>query len=293
MTVPVYPGFRDIGKEDKPLFDELFRRYPPTISEFTFTNLYSWAQAYNFKVCAWDDFIIVRSDYGGAVRFMEPLGPGAKKELMLMILLGSGAKFIRIGEGTANCLRQDERLRIEEDANNFDYIYRINELVNLEGAKFDGKRNLIRKFTSSYEYEYTVFDASTVRECIDFEDVWCTIKDCDGLEGLKNERRALRVMIDNFSEFNLISGGIRIQDKICAIAIAEQLNPDTLVMHILKADPDIPGLYQAVMHEFLKRQSAGLAYLNLEQDLGIDGLRRSKLSYHPVSMVKKYTVSLK
>ena len=81
------------------------------------------------------------------------------------------------------------------------------------------------------------------------------------------------------------------QGNICAVALAQRLNPDTLVMHVLKADPNIDGLYQVMLQEFLAHEGADFNYVNLEQDLGIEGLRKSKQSYHPVEMVKKYILS--
>ena len=91
----------------------------------------------------------------------------------------------------------------------------------------------------------------------------------------------------------ILFAAIKINNNISAVAIAERLNPDTLVIRILKADPNITGLYQTIMNEFLSRQSKSFDYVNLEEDLGIAGLRKSKLSYHPIEMIQKYTLSLK
>ena len=83
---------------------------------------------------------------------------------------------------------------------------------------------------------------------------------------------------------------IKIGDKIAAVTLAEKLLPDTMVIHVEKANPDIPGLYQVINQEFLLHEAAGCSFVNREQDLGIPGLRTSKMSYNPVRFVKKYTV---
>ncbi len=75
-----------------------------------------------------------------------------------------------------------------------------------------------------------------------------------------------------------------------ALAIAEQLNLQTLVLHVLKADPNMPGLYQVMLNEFLARKGRPFTYVNMEQDLGVEGLRKAKLSYYPAFMVKKFTI---
>jgi len=135
-------------------------------------------------------------------------------------------------------------------------------------------------------------DVGYADKCLKFEDRWCTIKNCDRIEGLSNERRAIGEMVANYSDFELIGGIIKIQGNISAIALAQRLNLDTLVMHVLKADPNISGLYQAMLQEFLTHEAGSFNYVNLEQDLGIEGLRKSKQSYHPVKMIKKYTISV-
>ena len=205
----------------------------------------------------------------------------------------------------------------------------------MQGRKYDGKRNLIKKFRAEneaprakargfseqnterphsirglrspersegkaavlrprmYKYSFIEFDASNISRCLDFEEKWCSIKDCDSVEGLDNERRAIKEMVSNFSGFNLIAGAIEITKSIAALAVAERLNSNTLVMHILKADPNIQGLYQVMMNEFLEKHGMGFEYANLEQDLGVVGLRKSKESYHPIRMVNKYTIRLK
>ena len=97
--------------------------------------------------------------------------------------------------------------------------------------------------------------------------------------------------MENYSDFELIGGMIKIQGNISAVALAQRLNPDTLVMHVLKADHNVGGLYQVMLQEFLTHEAGSFNYVNLEQDLGIEGLRKSKQSYHPVEMVKKYILS--
>lgn len=118
------------------------------------------------------------------------------------------------------------------------------------------------------------------------------VKDCDKVEGLNNERQAIREIINNFGSFNLIGAFIKVKGNICAVAIGEKLNSNTLVMHVLKADPFMQGLYQVILNDFLLKDCGNFEYINLEQDLGVEGLRQAKLSYHPARIIEKYTLSL-
>jgi len=107
-------------------------------------------------------------------------------------------------------------------------------------------------------------------------------KGCDEHASLDNERKAIKEMTAHFSDFSLSGAFIRVGGKPSAFIFAQALNPETLVVHALKADAAVPGLYQVMLNEFLSRQAQGFKYVNLEQDLGEEGLRKAKLSYHPV-----------
>lgn len=293
MIYNQYPLFRVLKKEDKPLFDEAFSRNPPEISEFTFTNLYTWREIYDIRVCALDGMLILRSDGKGAGRFFPPVGASDPKPVIEKVLEDSGGLFMRVPEDIKSLFDNDKRFSIEPDTDNSDYLFKTQDLILLKGRKYDGKRNFIKKFKSAHKYEYIKLGESNVKECLEFEDRWCSIKDCVGSKGLNDERRAVEKIIENFSSFKLTGGAIRIEKSICAVAVGEKLNAGTFVMHILKADPNITGLYQTIFNEFLSYEARGFKYINLEQDLGLEGLRKFKLSYQPSGMIKKYNLRLK
>lgn len=292
MSIDIYPKFSELEIGDAALFNRVFKDNPPIISEFTFTNLYSWRRAYGLRVSLFDGLIILCSESEGRKRFFNPIGRGNVKAAIEKILKDSGGIFFRLSEETMALFAKDNRFTITPDRDNQDYLYNVPELINLPGKKYDGKRNLIKKFKSSHACEYITLNAENAASCLDFEEAWCSFKNCDKVEGLSQEKRAIKDMVENFSLFGLIAGAILMNGVIRAVAIAQKLNPDTIVLHILKADPNISGLYQTILQEFVSRLGDGFRYLNMEQDLGIEGLRKAKLSYHPCSMINKYTLSL-
>lgn len=292
MSIQTYPDFKPLEIEDSDLFNQAFKSNPPIISEFTFTNLYAWRQIHKLQIADLDNFIIVRSDSQKQMRFFNPIGSGNIKAAIEHILKDTKSIFMRVPEITKSLFHNDPRFKIDPDRDNSDYLFKTDDLIALKGARYDGKRNLIKKFKSMHRYEYMKLKASNANECLEFEEAWCSLKDCDSVEGLDNERRAIREMVENFSNFGLIGGAIKVEGRICAVAIGQELNRKTLVMHILKADPNMTGLYQLINNEFLAQEGSRFEYVNLEQDLGIEGLRKAKLSYHPVEMIGKYALSL-
>ena len=293
MGIPEYPAFRPLALEDKPVFDEALRNAPPEISELTFTNLFAWRTAYAFEVSRLGQWIIVRAHAPSGVYFLDPIGSGDKREAIARVLDETKAMFRRVPESTKARCGTDPRIAVSPDRNNADYLYLTADLISLRGKKYDGKRNLIKRFKSSYPFEYVRLTHRDIKECLDFQEQWCVMKDCDSVEGLRNERAAVHEMVHHCELFRLIAGAVKVEGTMRAVAIAEPLNPSTMVMHILKADPNIPGLYQTVMNEFLSREAAAFTYVNLEQDLGVEGLRKAKESYQPHAMVNKYTLFLR
>ena len=119
---------------------------------------------------------------------------------------------------------------------------------------------------------------------------WCELRDCVENPDLLHEDRAIYEAISHYKELGFRGGAISIDSKVEAFALGELLNPDTAVIHIEKANPDIPGLYAAINQLFCAKEWSGVKYINREQDLGLENLRKAKESYYPDHMVEKYTL---
>ena len=288
MQIDLYPLFQTLVLEHQETLERLFQNNPPQISEFTFANLYAWRRAYDFKISLHGNFVVLRSDSQATLRYFPLLGSGDVKPVMEQVLRDTQGVFCRLPRDIAGLFYNDPRWLVSADPDNSDYLYLREDLVQLSGRKYDGKRNLIKKFKEDNAYEYFVLTQANAPACLAFEESWCSIKGCDRVEGLSREREAIRDMLANFTQFHLVAGAIQIRGVITALAIGQPLNSQTMVIHILKADPAVPGLYQTMLQEFLQRQAGAFELVNLEQDLGIEGLRKSKLSYHPAARVDKF-----
>jgi len=292
MTIPSYPEFRPLELSDLDDFSRASREDPLGTSELVFSNLYAWRDSYKMKVARLNDFLLLRSDAAKQPEFLPPLGRGDKKALVEKVLCGSGGIFIRAPEKVVALFENDARFKLDLHRDDADYLYRVKDLVALTGSKYDGKRNLIKKFKATQRYEYFSLLPANIPECLEFEEEWCRLKNCEKTQGLSDERRAIRDLFAHFALFQLVGGAIRVQGKICAVAFGQRLNADTLVLHVLKANPNLKGLYQVMNQEFLAHEGNSFEYVNMEQDLGLPGLRKAKLSYHPLRLINKYTIGL-
>ncbi len=295
-SLPVFPDVRPICLEDKPLFDSILSAFPPQVSELTFTNLFAWRKAYGFVVSSLLGYLLIASSKGDKLDFLDPIGPQSMKKAVIEECFkrsqaGTDVTFMRLPSDTAELFADDTRYAVEEDRDNFDYVYRLQDLTELSGGAYDGKRNLIKRFRKTYSFEYSPMTEADIEESLVFQEAWCTLKDCASTHGLATEREALQEMLLNFQALGIKGGVIRVGGKIVALSLGEQLNPETLVVHIEKADGEMVGIYQALNAMFTSAQAASFTFVNREQDLGIPGLRQAKLSYHPHHMVPKYKLS--
>jgi len=295
--LPVFPQTRPLERDDKPLFDDLFRRFPPRLSEYTFTNLFAWRKAYRFTVSRMEACVLLVSQKGDTWRVFDPLGPQeAKREVMMKCCDTAAAprlEFCRIPEATARLFSREDGWSVREDRDNFDHIYRTRDLIGLKGKDYDGKRNFIKRFKGAVAFEYRPLTAERVKDCFHFEEEWCRTKDCQRVEGILTEKEALEEMLHNYTFLGVAGGMIEVAGKVEAVALGEALNPETFVVHVEKANGALIGIYQTINQMFTAAAAASFTYVNREQDLGVAGLRQAKESYHPCAMEKKYIITRK
>jgi hypothetical protein len=142
----------------------------------------------------------------------------------------------------------------------------------------------------NHAFEYRPLDAELVECFLDMQETWCQLRECLANPQLLAEDYAVREALTLYGELDYVGGAIVIDGKVEAFAIGEPLNTETAVIHIEKANPEIPGIYAAINQLFTLNAWSHMKYINREQDLGIEGLRKAKESYHPHHMVNKYTL---
>jgi hypothetical protein len=296
--VPEFPQLKDLTLEDKPLCDQLFNQFPPQISEFTFTNLFIWRQAYQIKISRLQNFLCLLSEQEGSSFFFPPIGEGDVIECyqsLLQYLRGKGIppKIVRVPEAVvAQIDWKISGMKAELDRNQSDYVYLTQDLTELKGRKYHRKRNHIKQFQEKYSYQYIPLTPEWIPQCLQLETEWCDLRQCEASPGLLNESLAIKEAFTHYEELGVKGGAILINAKVEAFTLGDPLNPETVVIHIEKANPAYEGLYPTIHQAFLENQWSGTTYVNREQDLGEEGLRKAKESYFPHHMVNKYTVTL-
>jgi hypothetical protein len=294
-------GFEEITLDSKEVFDHYIRQHQVQTSELTFTNFFAWRYFYRFRYAIIAGLLCVISVPCRGEHFaMMPIGNVDKENFaeafsrvrQYFVEKGWQPVFKKIPEQNLELFRDKvtSEKSIVFDRDNSDYLYNTSDLIELRGKKYDGKRNHINRFKRQHTFEYVPLECSLISECSRIMQEWCEEKDCDCQEGEYCEREANLELLKNFKTLGCKGALIKVDGAFEAFTVGEMLNKDTAVIHIEKAKDSIDGLYTLINQQFAQREWSQTTYINREQDLGLEGMRRSKLSYHPVRLIEKYTV---
>ncbi len=289
--------FEPINLQMKPLVDRYLNSWRLSGSEYTFTNLLMWGINGRIKVAEYESALYIKLRYGNDDPFM--LAPltldlscdyGNAVRLADEYMHDSGYSPIYkaisgpLGEKFASCCPEH---RLTEDRDNFDYVYLSRDLIQLSGKKFHSKRNHINRFKSEYGFEYILITPDMLDECLEVYSLWLHEKD-KLLPGMLGELDAIKAAITNMDVLGVKGGGIRIDGKLRAFSLGQLINEDMAVIHIEKADESFEGIYSVINQQFAEHEWSGVKYINREEDMGIEGLRKAKLSYRPIELIQKY-----
>ena len=302
--------WRDITLEDKPVIDKKICASGCHGADYGFANLFIWRKAYRPKIAFVDDRLLVGMPQWNVYAY--PKGDGEIKnsiELLLEEAHSQGNKLVIRGL-TDKTLREflplyGDRFEITEDRNNADYIYTAEKLCNLTGRHLSSKRNHIKHFEKNGEWEFhkiaadscgvfTTHDGSagsktsSIAEAKAFVDEFYKEKNDPELA---DEAGAIEEMFEHYEALGFLGGVLYQNGEPVAFTAGTKLDDEVFDTHFEKALPGVEGAYTMVNREFarlVKAEFPEIVAFNREEDMGIEGLRKAKLSYHPDILLMKY-----
>lgn len=292
--------FREIKLSDKPWIDELLSKSDFMGCEYSFANNVAWRRLSDSVISRYKNFYLISTQDKNSVYLTYPAGDGDILELISEFnkyCESLGKRFILTSVTTQNLELLKEKIgdSIEDIKSNpdfYDYIYNADDLINLKGKKYHSKRNHISNF-KKLPWEYKELSVDLFDDCIRFvTEAYNKKSGADDFSAVV-EQFAINTFFNNYEYFNLVGGVLFQNDRIVGVTIGEKLNSNTLVVHIEKALSDVNGAYPTLCNEFAKANAIDLKYINREEDLGIEGLRKSKRSYHPCFQLEKHSVLFK
>lgn len=279
--------------EDKELFVSYLKKYPSRSCDRTFANIYLWAKHYHVEYAVVNEVILFRVKGEEACSLAYPVGEASKIKEIFDYFLEHCEEDFRLYSVTKEQFEQLDawypgQFEIEFDEDIADYVYEREKLSTLAGKKLHGKRNHINRFKAEHEdWSYEPITEATYEECFQMSLKWREENEMEEDEEKRYElavtQNALRLM----KELDLIGGALRVDGEIVAFTIGEAINEDTFVVHIEKAFTEIQGAYPMINQQFVLHECQAYQYINREEDMGVEGLRRAKQSYRPVFMIEK------
>lgn len=265
-------------------------------ADFNFINLFCWSINDAAKVSILNDNLVVQlPDYISDRMVTSLLGDNSIDE-SLYELLKTNEKLELVPESVIQSIQNPQRFIVEEELHNHDYVYRIEDIVKMPGGKYKNKRNKLQSVKKTFMDGFEVVTKTKINE----DDkqamagvflAWIDNKEHYTPED-NAEYKAFTSLLANSAYFDLAYTLIRTGDQLVAFSVNEVIDRNYALCHFEKVIRIHPQLGVLIVNEAAKYLlKAGCVYVNWEQDLGIPGLRQAKSSYHPVKMLKKYSVT--
>ena len=289
---------------DKNIFDKFFGSRYCENSGYTFTNFFMWRKMRDYHWAAEDDVLYLFSSNEKIFAAWQPICEQEKMQDAITKILrvaeeNRGEKkfmFVLVEKIFADELEKypHAKFNITPDRNRFDYVYLAQDLINLSGRKFHGQKNHLNAFRKKYpDAKYLPITEEIIPLCRKELNVWYEAHRRANPDDTFTcyEQAAIHEIFDHFDAFKVKGGAILIDGKVAAFTFGEKLNSDTAVIHVEKANSDIRGIYTAINQSFVEHEWSEMIYINREEDMGVEGLRRAKESYHPIKMIEKFNAT--
>ena len=293
--------FHKITLEDQDLIRSYLAKEKTRSCEMTFANIYLWSRFYEVDYALIEDALVFRGQSEGLF-YDYPLGDEEHIKSAIDVLLDdckNQNKDLILGSINPDKEKKLKewypgRVSVEYDRDFADYIYETEKLANLSGKKYHGKKNHINKFMRLYpDWSYEPITDANIEDCFQMAMNWRRLNGCEEDEEKNAEMCVTLNSLRLFKELHLRGGLLRAAGEVVAFSIGEAVCDDTMVVHIEKAYSDVEGAYPMINQQFVLHEAMEYKYVNREEDLGEEGLRRAKLSYHPVFMVEKGQATVK
>ena len=290
--------FKKLSLEDKENMERLCYKECCPGPENCFNNMFIWQRHYKPEICYFESQIIMKLTAYNKTAFSYPMGEGALEtavdavrayceELALPVIL--------MGHGEAQAEKLEKaypgRFDFMWDRDYSAYVHSINNLAEYPGKSLHSKRNFCNYFEANNNWEFVPITAELIPACMDFMENWLM----DNAERLdpsaSHELTALTLAFDNFARLGMEGGALYADGRMVGFTMGEKCTENCFVCHFEKADGNIKGAYPMTCRELarmVRSKHPTVQFINREEDMGIEALRRSKLSYKPDFMVPQF-----
>lgn len=273
----------------------------PTLGcDYNYNNVYLWSRAYRERIARLGDRLLVQVNARLGVSYLYPAGSGPLAPALDALREDAAAHGAPL---SLVCVTGDQREKLEaecpgrfafeSDRDSWDYIYDIDRLADLGGKKLHGKRNHIHRFDEQFpDWLFEPLTRENVAQCVALERDWAAEKHDDSGETMGEESIAVVEALYHMETLEMVGGLIRAGGRPVAFSMGSVTAPGCFDVHFEKAYADVEGAYPVINRElarFVRANRPEIRWFNREDDLGLEGLRKAKLSYYPDILLEKFT----
>lgn len=265
-------------------------------ADTTFINLWAWDSKYQTEIAFKDELCWLRFKQDNGYIYGPPLGNWQNINWQEVIIsnLGKNIRFKSIPEFLMKKWQNSfgSQINIIEDRDNWEYLYKISDLISLTGEKYRNQRKLSNQFLRNNNYRLVEIEEDNILHIKNFQHKWFEKKELE-FNNLTQENEAINRILCGWKFFKhkIFGYGLWVEDELVGYTIGEKQDNEHIIIHIEKALSTVRGSYPAINKLTLEKNKT-YKYVNREQDLGLIGLRKSKEEYNPIGFVKKYQLVL-
>ena len=275
---------------------ETYKKYTSDNSELScensFVNLIVWQCTYNNMLAVSDGQLYIKSGSGDRETFRLPFGSDFEKGFFeIQKYCGDKSPVFWAQEGPAFELlkKNHPQYRFYENRDAFDYIYLQSDLSTLSGKKYHSKRNHINAFSNKFDWRYEKINASNIEAVRSCAEQWYRENTERADSYMMCEKRGVETILSNMEKLEVSGGAVITGGKVVAFTLGSQINSQVFDIHIEKALKDYAEAYTVINQQFAQNELSSYKYINREDDMGLEGLRKAKLSLKPCILLKKYS----
>ena len=297
--------FRELQLEDRTAVERVLAPLRRNDSALGFANLYSLQEKYGTQVCLEGGVLHVRQRdrLPGALAYYPPLGGedvAADVESLLEASAAAGEQPALVGVTPAQRQRIEAALpgtfAFSTDRAFADYLYRTETIAAYAGPELAKKRRETNKFYQLYGegVSFEPITPASLNELRVFQQKWHETSRRRGTDEhpLELEHRKISLDLRHFDALGLEGILLRIADDVQGYAYGALLPGGAFDVMVLKGNLDFRYIWRALLRELARTVAPRAEYLNLEEDLGLPGLRENKLSYQPCALLERYQATL-
>lgn len=276
--------FRKFSDADIPLLKKYSEKIDTLCYEYKPSYASIWNDAEDIHIAEGGYGLYLRHDKSGS--FLFPFSDEPEKAIGELIESERKVRITSIPAGYIKFIPSSFTVSRKRDLD--DYIYSSHKLISLEGKKLSAKRNHIHQFEKTYDYSFCPLRKEDFDECLNIDKDWEKIQDASMYESIEEERKGIENCLNCWDDFEFSGAIIRIDGKAVAFTIGEKISDELAIIHFEKCDTSYLGIYAAINQHYISTHFENVTWINRQEDIGLEGLRRAKESYHPDMMGEKW-----